>query len=79
MVKLQEHFKSNKLESRDYDMIPNWDYGNYWTGYYTTDPALKKMCKDYSRLINLYKKLIVRKLKDNKSLLQQKLIAVTKA
>lgn len=60
-------------------MMPNYDYGNYWTGYYTTDPALKKICKDYSRLVNVYKKIIVKKLKDDKSLLSSRLSSVTKA
>lgn len=39
--------------------MPNYDTGHYWTGYYTTDPLLKKICKDYSRLLNFYKKAVV--------------------
>jgi len=36
--------------------MPNYDQDHYWSGYYTTDPELKKICKDYSRLINYCRK-----------------------
>ena len=39
--------------------MPNWDQDRYWTGYYTTDPNLKKYCKDLSRLVNLYRKILM--------------------
>jgi hypothetical protein len=39
--------------------MPNWDQDRYWTGYYTTDPHLKKVCKDFSRLVNFYRKSLL--------------------
>lgn len=39
--------------------MPNWDQDRYWTGYYTTDPLLKKTCKDFSRLVNFYRKSLL--------------------
>ena len=36
--------------------MPNWDQDHYWNGYYTTDPDLKKKCKDFSRLLNFGRK-----------------------
>lgn len=39
--------------------MPNWDQDRYWTGYYTTDPALKKICKDFSRIVNFYRKSLL--------------------
>lgn len=60
MKRLQEYFKSEaKLQNRYYDLMPDWDAGRYWSGYFTTDPLLKKVCKDYSRLLNFYKKSLV--------------------
>jgi len=45
---------------REYDFMPNYDQDHYWSGYYTTNPDLKKICKDFSRLINLYRKIYIR-------------------
>lgn len=52
--------------------MPNWDQDRYWTGYYTTDPALKLICKDFSRIVNFYRKtlLISNKYKENAKNLQ---------
>lgn len=59
MELLQKHFKQNKLQSRYFDLMPDYDAGRYWSGYFTTDPLLKKVCKDYSRLLNFYKKSLI--------------------
>jgi len=40
--------------------MPNYDQDHYWSGYYTTDPDLKKICKDFSRLVNLYRKVLLK-------------------
>ena len=40
--------------------MPNWDQDRYWSGYYTSDPQLKIKCKHFSRLINLFRKLILK-------------------
>ena len=40
--------------------MPNYDQDHYWSGYYTTDPELKKICKDFSRLVNLYRKILLK-------------------
>jgi hypothetical protein len=45
---------------RKEDFMPNWDQDHYWTGYYTTDPDLKKVCKDFSRLVNLFRKICIK-------------------
>lgn len=37
--------------------MPNYDQDHYWSGYYTTNPELKKVCKDFSRLVNLFRKI----------------------
>ena len=42
--------------------MPNFDQDHYWSGYYTTDPDLKKICKDYSRLVNIFRKIYVKSL-----------------
>lgn len=42
--------------------MPNFDQDHYWSGYYTTNPDLKKICKDFSRLVNLYRKIYTRHL-----------------
>ena len=38
--------------------MPIWDYDSflYWTGYYTTNPFIKKIIKDFSRLLQIFKK-----------------------
>jgi hypothetical protein len=38
------------------DFMPNYDQDHYWSGYYTTNPELKIICKDFSRLLNLFRK-----------------------
>ena len=45
---------------REFDFMPNFDQDHYWSGYYTTNPDLKKICKDYSRLLNLFRKVIAK-------------------
>lgn len=42
---------------RESDFMPNFDQDHYWSGYYTTNPDLKIICKDFSRLVNLFRKL----------------------
>ena len=37
--------------------MSNWDQDRYWSGYFTTDPDLKIVCK---RLINLVRKILVK-------------------
>lgn len=54
------YYEKNKLPTRKYDFMPNWDQDRYWSGYYTSDPQLKKNCKDFSRLINLFRKLLLK-------------------
>lgn len=62
------YWKNHAVPIREFDFMPNYDQDHYWAGYYTTDPALKKICKDYSRLVNLYKKIITKTiLLDNSS------------
>lgn len=39
--------------------MPNWDQDRYWSGFFTTDPLLKKFCKDFSRLVNFYRKSLL--------------------
>lgn len=60
--------------------MPNWDQDRYWTGFFTTDPQLKKICKDFSRLVNFYRKTLLfnNKYSDNKALLSdtEELLAV---
>jgi hypothetical protein len=59
MNRLKGYYQENNLPIRYYDLMPDWDAGRYWSGYYTTDPVLKKVCKDSSRLLNFYKKAIL--------------------
>jgi hypothetical protein len=40
--------------------MPNFDQDHYWSGYFTTNPALKVICKDFSRLVNLYRKIYIK-------------------
>jgi hypothetical protein len=40
--------------------MPNYDQDHYWSGYYTTNPLLKIVCKDFSRLTNLYRKILLK-------------------
>lgn len=54
-----KYYEKSTLPKRKYDLMPNWDTGKYWSGYYTTDPALKKLCKDYSRIVNFYRKSLL--------------------
>jgi hypothetical protein len=42
--------------------MPNYDQDHYWSGYYTSNPDLKKICKDYSRLLNLFRKVYAKHL-----------------
>jgi len=44
--------------------MPNYDQDHYWTGYYTTNPELKIICKDFSRLTNLYRKIYIQNIND---------------
>lgn len=53
------------VPQRKFDFMPNYDQDHYWSGYYTTDPDLKKICKDFSRLVNIYRKLFVKYAKDS--------------
>lgn len=50
--------------------MPNWDQDRYWSGYYTTDPDLKIICKDFSRLLNLYRKNMVKNQLQDSSIIQ---------
>ena len=56
---VSKYYGSHRLPTRQFDFIPNWDQDRYWTGYYTTDPTLKKACKDFSRLVNFYRKVLL--------------------
>ncbi len=56
---ITKYYDLNSLPVRKYDLMPNWDQDRYWTGYYTTDPLLKKACKDFSRLVNFYRKSLL--------------------
>lgn len=39
--------------------MPDWDQDRYWAGYFTTDPVIKKKCRDTSRIMHFYKRAIV--------------------
>ena len=56
---IEGYYSKNKLPTRKIGFIPNRDQDRFWTGYYTTDPTLKKTCKDFSRLVNLYRKVLL--------------------
>lgn len=60
MVKFNQFYARHELPVRKWDFMPNWDQGHYWTGYFTTEPDLKKLCKDFSRLLNLYRKIFLK-------------------
>jgi hypothetical protein len=53
---------------REFDFMPNYDQDHYWSGYYTTDPDLKKICKDFSRLVNIYRKIFIKFAKDSSNI-----------
>lgn len=57
---IKGYWSENKLQTRQSDFIPNWDQDRYWSGYYTTDPELKIICKQFSRLVNLVRKTMVK-------------------
>lgn len=57
-------YNQDSLPVRNFDFIPNWDQDHYWTGYYATDPDLKKKCKDFSRLVNFYRKIAIKQPKN---------------
>lgn len=59
LATITQYYQNKNLPTRKYDFIPNWDQDRYWVGYYTTDPSLKKACKDFSRLINFYRKALL--------------------
>jgi hypothetical protein len=59
LLKELQTLKEN-ITTREFDFLPNFDQDHYWSGYYTTDPQLKKICKDYSRLINLFRKIYIK-------------------
>lgn len=41
------------------DFLPYWHRDRYWNGFYTINPHLKKDSKDFSRLLDFYKKMIL--------------------
>ena len=47
----------SKIPVREGDLLPNYDQDHYWTGYYTSNPQLKIVCKDFSRMVNLFRKI----------------------
>jgi hypothetical protein len=57
-------FYKDSTPVREFDFMPNYDQDHYWSGYYTTNPELKKVCKDFSRLLNLFRKVYIRYLND---------------
>lgn len=77
-----DYFKYAKKESsvpvRESDFLPNFDQDHYWSGYFTTNPELKIVCKDFSRLVNLYRKIYIKyqlnggvQTKEDRKLLQE--------
>lgn len=52
--------KEEEIPVRESDFLPNFDQDHYWAGYYTTNPELKIICKDFSRLVNLYRKIYIK-------------------
>jgi hypothetical protein len=57
---IKGQYDQKNMPVRANDFMPNWDQDHYWNGYYTTDPDLKKVCKDFSRLLNLFRKIAIR-------------------
>ena len=64
---ITNYYNKNKVPVRKYDFMPNWDQDRYWSGYYTSDPQLKKICKDFSRLVNLFRKMLLKQPKTLKT------------
>ena len=64
LTSIKEYWSIHEIPSRKYDLMPNWDQDRYWVGYYTTDPELKKVCKDFSRIVNLYRKILLKKIRE---------------
>ena len=60
MQTIKPYWSKNKLETRQFDLMSNWDQDRYWAGYFTTDPELKIVCKRFSRLINFVRKVLVK-------------------
>lgn len=56
---ITKHYGQKTLPVRKWDLMNNWDQDRFWTGYFTTDPQLKKACKDFSRIINFYRKSLL--------------------
>lgn len=56
---ITKYYNQNTLPTRKWDLMTNWDQDRFWTGYFTTDPLLKKACKDYSRIVNFYRKSLL--------------------
>ena len=63
---ITSYYSKKKLPVRKYDFMPNWDQDRYWSGYYTSDPQLKKYCKDFSRLVNLFRKVLLKSFPNKK-------------
>lgn len=56
---LKKYYQDKEVPVRYNDLMPNYERGGYWTGYYTTYPELKKLCRDSSRLLNFFKKALL--------------------
>lgn len=67
------------MQTRQSDFIPNWDQDRYWAGYYTTDPELKIVCKRFSRLVNLVRKIMVKSLNVDRNIYTNFSLIVQKA
>lgn len=53
---------------RNHDFMPYAkEHNNYWSGFFTSRPGLKKQVKDYSSLLHSQNKLFARKLLDQKT------------
>jgi hypothetical protein len=74
LEKLKKYYGTKDLPTRYFDLMPNYDMGSYWTGYYTTYPELKKLCKDSSRLLNLYKKALLHAVSTRKNIVVESLV-----
>jgi len=79
LEKLKKYYGTKDLPTRYFDLMPNYDMGSYWTGYYTTYPELKKLCKDSSRLLNLYKKALLHAVSTRKNIVVESLVKKTDA